>query len=51
MVCTELCGYTGCENVDPDELNGIESDGISDEDHEWHAKDVMYHIFSISSII
>ena len=34
MVCTELCGCTGCENVDPDEIDGIESDNSSDEDHE-----------------
>ena len=24
MVYTELCGCTGCENVDPDEIDGIE---------------------------
>ena len=34
MVCTELSGCTGCENVDPDEIDGIESDNSSDEDHE-----------------
>ena len=34
MVCTELCGCTGCENVDPEEINGMESDDSSDEDHE-----------------
>ena len=34
MICTELCGCTGCENVDSGEINGIESEDSSDEDHE-----------------
>ena len=35
LVCTELCGCSHfCENVDPEEVEGIEDDGEDDENYD-----------------